>query len=77
MSHGEVKSDLPAGIGAPARRALVGAGYTRLDSLTRVTEAELLRLHGVGPRALGVLRDALEERGRSFAGGSPEPGRPD
>lgn len=72
MSRGEVESDLPAGIGAPARRALVAAGYTRLDSLTRATEAELLRLHGVGPRALGVLRDALAERGRSFAGGSPD-----
>jgi predicted flap endonuclease-1-like 5' DNA nuclease len=57
--------DLPA-IGAPARRALAGEGITRLDQLTVLTEAELARLHGVGPKAVGLLRRALLERGLSF-----------
>lgn len=59
--------DLPPGLASPARRALLGAGYTRLDQLARVREAELLKLHGMGPKAIGVIRSALEARGLSFA----------
>jgi predicted flap endonuclease-1-like 5' DNA nuclease len=57
---------LPPGIGAPATRALAGAGYTRLEQLTHVTEAELAKLHGVGPKALRLLREALASTGRGF-----------
>ncbi len=59
--------DFPAGIGRPATRALTVAGYTRLEQLTTVTEKELLKLHGMGPKALGILRSALETRGLRFA----------
>jgi predicted flap endonuclease-1-like 5' DNA nuclease len=58
-------NDLPS-IGAPARRALAGAGITRLDQLPAMTEAELAALHGVGPKAIGLLRTALADRGLSF-----------
>jgi hypothetical protein len=34
--------------------------------MTKVTEAELLQLHGMGQKALGVLRDALKMNGLSF-----------
>ena len=61
-------NDLPAGIAQPALRALAGAGYFQLDQLTRVTEEELKQLHGVGPKALELLRRALHERGLQFAG---------
>lgn len=61
------ESDFPAGLGSPARRALAGAGYTRLDQLTRVGTSELMKLHGMGPKALEQLRAALAARGRSFA----------
>jgi DNA-directed RNA polymerase alpha subunit len=57
----------PAGLSAPARRALAGAGYAGLEQLTRVSAPELLRLHGMGPRALEQLRAALAERGLSLA----------
>lgn len=60
-------SDFPRGIGQPATRALNGAGYFRLEQLTQVSEAELLKLHGVGPKALGILRQVLEMQGMSFA----------
>jgi hypothetical protein len=60
-------SDFPHGIGAPAGRALAGAGYSRLDQLTTVTERELLKLHGMGPKAIDQLRRALAARGLSFA----------
>ncbi|WP_068924637.1 DNA-binding protein [Planobispora rosea] len=66
MGTGE--SDLPK-MGNPARRALEVAGYTRLDQLTGATEAELLALHGMGPKAMGILREALEERGLSLRDG--------
>ncbi len=62
------ESDLPAKLAQPARRALAGAGYTRLEQLTQVTENEIMQLHGMGPKALGQLRHALAEKGLSFAG---------
>jgi dihydrofolate reductase len=58
--------DLPADLAGPARRALAAAGYTRLEQLTQVSEAELGRLHGMGPKALEQLRRALVATGRSF-----------
>lgn len=60
------ESDLPAGLGAPAQRALAGAGITRLEQLAAMSEAEITRLHGIGPKALGQLRDALAAKGLSF-----------
>jgi len=57
--------DLPK-IGAPALRALQSAGIHSLEQLTQVTEAELSQLHGMGPNALGRLRQALAERGLAF-----------
>lgn len=67
----ETETGFPAGLSAPARRALAGAGYERLDQLTRVSEREILRLHGMGPKAMDLLRRALAARGQSFAEGSP------
>jgi predicted flap endonuclease-1-like 5' DNA nuclease len=61
------EGDLPRSIGAPARRALAAAGYTRLAQLTAVSEAELLQLHGVGPKATRLLREALAAEGLTFA----------
>jgi DNA-directed RNA polymerase alpha subunit len=63
----EPKNDFPPGLAQPALRALSAAGYTRLDQFTRVTEADLLKLHGMGPKALGLIRSALHARGLSFA----------
>jgi hypothetical protein len=61
------EDDLPRELAAPARRALVGAGYVRLEQLTRLSSAEIKQLHGVGPNALKQLRHALAARGLSFA----------
>ena len=58
--------DLPR-LAAPARRALAAAGYSRLEQLTRVREADLKKLHGIGPNALDRLRHALAASGLSFA----------
>ena len=69
----ESEGGFPAGIGKPALRALTAAGYTRLDQLARVKESELAKLHGVGPKALSVLRAALQASGRSFSPPVPGP----
>ena len=66
MTGKQPESDLPRAIGAPARRALAGAGITRLEQLTGWTETELLRLHGMGPKAVSALREALAARGLAF-----------
>ena len=60
-------ADLPCDIGAPATRALHAAGYTRLEQLAGASERELGQLHSVGPKALRILREALEVRGLSLA----------
>jgi hypothetical protein len=53
-------------IGAPALRALDGAGITQLSQLANYTEKELLDLHGFGPRALRLLKEKMDEVGLSF-----------
>jgi predicted flap endonuclease-1-like 5' DNA nuclease len=70
----DTESDLPTAIGAPARRALLAAGHTRLEQLAALSEADLLRLHGVGPKAVRLIRQALAERGLAFADKPGEPG---
>ncbi len=53
-------------IGAPATRALTSVGITRLSQLTDHRAEELLKLHGMGPRAIKILRQALADQGLSF-----------
>ena len=56
----------PKGTGAPATRALIGAGYTELAQLVDVSSSALGKIHGVGPKALRVLQEALAEQGLSL-----------
>jgi DNA-directed RNA polymerase alpha subunit len=66
-SNAQPETDLPAGLAKPAQRALAAAGYTRLEQFTKVTEAEVLKLHGMGPNAMEKIRQALAASGLSFA----------
>jgi hypothetical protein len=61
MSEGDIPK-----IGAPATRALAAIGVKRLDQLVNYSEAELLALHGFGPRALRILTEALSAAGLSL-----------
>ena len=59
----------PAGlpkIGAPATRALAAVGVTELTQLTEFREVDLAHLHGMGPKALGILKVALADHGKTF-----------
>jgi hypothetical protein len=63
MSSSPPATNFPRGVSAPATRALVAAGYTRLEQLAGVPAAELTQLHGMGPKALRILQEALERQG--------------
>jgi hypothetical protein len=58
-------SDLPA-IGRPATDALALQGITTLAQVAEHTATDLLSLHGVGPKAIRILGEALAADGRSF-----------
>lgn len=60
------ESDLPANLSQPAQRALAGVGIQNLEQVSRFSEREISRLHGIGPNAIEKLRRALAEKGLSF-----------
>ncbi|HEX5151161.1 MAG TPA: RNA polymerase alpha subunit C-terminal domain-containing protein [Parafilimonas sp.] len=53
-------------LSAPARRALENNQITSLQKLSEFKEAEILKLHGIGPTAMPKLREALKQEGLSF-----------
>jgi hypothetical protein len=55
--------DLPTGIGRTATRELAAHGISSLEQVAAHTAEELLAIHGVGPKAVRVLDDALATRG--------------
>jgi hypothetical protein len=57
----------PPTLAAPATRALEGAGLTDLAKLARVTEAEVMALHGMGPNAMKAIKAAMKAKGLAFA----------
>ena len=58
--------DLPPSIGKVAARELGLHGLTTLAALAAASERELLDIHGVGPKAIRILRESLTERGLHF-----------
>ncbi len=56
-----------AGTARPVRDALVQAGITTLEQVARTTPRELLKIHGIGPKGIRQLREALAARGLGFA----------
>jgi hypothetical protein len=59
------ESDFPF-IGKVAKRELANAGYTKLHQLTTVSSEELLAIHGVGPKAIRILGEALADQGLNY-----------
>jgi hypothetical protein len=54
-------------LSAPARSALEHEGIFTLTELSKYSEREILKVHGVGPKSLPTLRQALQEAGLAFA----------
>jgi hypothetical protein len=42
------------------------AGYTTLAAVIRAPEAELLRVHGIGPRKIALIRNFFRARGYTY-----------
>lgn len=61
-----IAGNFPPGVARPALRALLAAGVKDLKGLARMREADVAGLHGMGPKALGVLRKALRSAGLRF-----------
>lgn len=53
-------------IGEPAQRALEAAGITAFIQLCDHTEKEILVLHGIGPKAVRILKELLVKEGLFF-----------
>lgn len=53
-------------LSSPARNALIHEGIDTLQKLSKYTEKEILKLHGIGRASLPTMRTSLEEEGLSF-----------
>lgn len=53
-------------LSSPARNALVHEGIDTMQELSKYTEKEILKIHGIGPASLPTMRVLLEEEGLSF-----------
>ncbi|MUK90633.1 hypothetical protein GMD78_19945 [Ornithinibacillus sp. L9] len=60
------KSGFLSKLSSPARNALVHEGIDTLQELSMYTEKEILKIHGIGPASLPIMRTSLEEEGLSF-----------
>jgi predicted flap endonuclease-1-like 5' DNA nuclease len=60
MTTGE--TEFSASLGKVARRELAVHGLTQFVQLADWSEGELLDIHGVGPKAVRILRDELRKR---------------
>lgn len=61
-----IRDELPAGLARPALRSLAAAGITSTAHFSKITAAELKQLHGMGPKAIELIRQALAEAGIAF-----------
>ncbi|HEU5051864.1 MAG TPA: DUF1801 domain-containing protein [Hanamia sp.] len=62
----EPVSDSFASLSAPARRALQSNGIKTLEHLSKYSEKEILKFHGIGKTTIPVLDKALKEKGMGF-----------
>jgi predicted flap endonuclease-1-like 5' DNA nuclease len=60
------ESEFPLSLGKVARRELAVNGITTYDQLLFLTPADLLAIHGVGPKKIRILTEELTDRGLRF-----------
>ncbi|MBI1257710.1 MAG: DNA-binding protein [Chloroflexi bacterium] len=65
MKQQETPGDLPK-LSAPAHRALASVHVATLKDLSQHTQAEIAKLHGMGPSGIKALKAALAEKGLAF-----------
>lgn len=58
--------NLPDAIGKTAARELSLNGITTLAQVANHSKQELLAIHGVGPKAIAILGEALSAKGLAY-----------
>lgn len=58
--------NLPDEIGKTAARELSRNGITSLQQVATYSKKELLAIHGVGPKAIAILGEALAAEGLKY-----------
>ncbi|MFD9699003.1 hypothetical protein [Lentzea sp. NPDC059081] len=61
------ETEFPRAIGKVAARELAAHGYATFESLTEVSAGALLKIHGVGPKAVRILGEELAALGKAYA----------
>jgi hypothetical protein len=51
---------------APARRALEQRGWTDLEILSKQHYSDVAQLHGMGPKALGIIGEWMKQSNMNF-----------
>jgi hypothetical protein len=61
-----IQDHFPKGISQPALRALFAAGLKRTEDLAKISEKGLAALHGMGPKAIAILREEMKAKRIAF-----------
>lgn len=78
LEEGDVIMSQPLpNIGKPAMNAFKSINVTSLEQIAKFSEDELLKLHGVGPKAIQVLKSALSDIGLTFSNNEGHPYQPE
>jgi DNA-directed RNA polymerase alpha subunit len=67
MKESSAEYSLPVKLAKPAQRALQNAGITTLKQLSKLSEQEVAKLHGIGKNAIQQISKTLADNGLSFA----------
>lgn len=51
----------------PAQRAIQNEGITTLEQLSKYDENEFSQLHGIGNKAMSIIKQIMSENGLSFS----------
>ena len=66
MEDNHTSTPLPPGVSKPAVRALHHHGIFTLEELATKSFKEVQAYHGIGPKVLRILEEALKVNGLSF-----------
>lgn len=62
----QTMDDFPKNLSQPARRALASQNIHNLRQLSKFSKEYLAGLHGIGPKAIRQLEEALNMQGLQF-----------
>lgn len=51
----------------PAQRAILNAGISTIEQLSKFSEKEVSEIHGIGKNAIIIIKQTLHENGLTFS----------